>query len=328
MTRPEHIVTPVETAAQLQPMVTTLVTKYVAGGTNTIEAERMSLSDALRREWPSDAHFQAAMSPTRRHRRLTSADVGQIPIIMTAFVIDLDGPGHEATPKWREEARAKVAAIFVVRPGFAYETRGGFRLVWLLPEPFVIGSRADALLWRAKYLAACDLLQRDFGLEPDRSCSDWQRLYRLPFVVRDGEPQRLQTTGDPAAIGAFELPDVAAPSRNGRVITHRRPLPEGQDRKRLSSSSSVTPRRPAPLNWPRPVVDRGILFDLLQARGDIVSERHDGSFVIVCPRDHFHTTGAAGDGATVLFAPSIIGGPGAIHCFHAGCTVTSRGAPS
>jgi hypothetical protein len=294
-----------------------MTTRFISGGSNVIEAERMGLTAALQREWPSDGHFQACAGKWR-NRRLTAGDLGQSPIVMSCFVVDLDAPGHLADEAWRAETAAKIAAL----PGspFAYFTRGGARVIWLLQTPFIVGTQEDARTWKARYEAACDLLQREFGLEPDRSCSDWQRLFRLPNVVRDGVRQDFGMMGDAAAIGNFELPEAAAPSRNGRGTMHRRPLPEGQDRKRGDSSSSVTPRRPAPPNWPRPVVDRGILFDLLQARGDIVGERHDGSFVIVCPRDRFHTTGAAGDGSTLLYPPAVFGGPGAIHCFHAGCT--------
>jgi hypothetical protein len=41
------------------------------------------------------------------------------------------------------------------------------------------------------------------GIDGDRACADWTRLYRLPRVTRDGVLQELETVGDPNAIGEW-----------------------------------------------------------------------------------------------------------------------------
>jgi P4 family phage/plasmid primase-like protien len=62
-----------------------------------------------------------------------------------------------------------------------YDTRGGYRLLWELEQP----------LGPMEYLAFVGALRvklRSHGIQAD-DLKDWQRLYRLPFVERDGKTQ-------------------------------------------------------------------------------------------------------------------------------------------
>jgi hypothetical protein len=54
---------------------------------------------------------------------------------------------------------------------------------------------------------------------------------------------------------------------------------------------------------------------LLHERGLLIADRGDGSWLIKCPRDGFHSVGRAGDGSTLLFLPPG-SGKGRIKCMH------------
>lgn len=204
------------------PIVTTLFDARVRGGRTGI-VETLPLGEALQRIWSSDRHFQAAHAPELPRRRLTRADVGTTPILMTCLAIDIDGPDHEAPEAWRADTEPRLLAL----PGSPalYATRGGYRAIWGLAEPFVISSPADGLAWRARYLAILEWLATEHGVIGDRSCADWTRLHRLPLVIRDGQPQRLSILRDATAIGTIELPEVAAPEP--KALAHQAPLLEG-----------------------------------------------------------------------------------------------------
>src|SRR5690606_8482939 len=80
-----------------------------------------------------------------------------------------------------------------------------YRLVWLLAKPFHVITRTDEERWSASYLAALDDVRARYGIIADRTCKNWGREFRLPFVVRDGVPQALPRCGDPNAIGTWPL---------------------------------------------------------------------------------------------------------------------------
>jgi len=173
-------------------------------------------AEAFTRTWPSDAHFAAYSVPGVR-RRLTLDAVGGLaggwPMVL--FVVDVDGPGHKRTPEWWADEQTKIAALLAAHPGgFVYATRGGYRLVYALASPFVVRTIDDKEAWRLRYRRELLYLARRWGIVGDPACADITRLYRLPYVVRDGAPSAPELLGDPAALGAWghepsadELPD-------------------------------------------------------------------------------------------------------------------------
>lgn len=282
------------------PPATILRTKFIPGGQRD-GALTAPLGDALARQHGNDCHFAAYTSPLRT--RLTRAHIGETMITMGALVVDVDAPAHDATPEWRAAEAPKVGLV-VARGAapFVYFTRGGYRLVWALGQPFEISSDDAAAEWSARYLAALDALQRDFQISGDRSCCDWQRLYRLPHATRaaGGVPEALPTIGDPHALGAFELPEVEkAPT----LAPGRRP----------AKTQVLEPATAQPPG------ERGGLFDLLDPRGDVLRPLRPGVWVVRCPNEAEHTTGRTGDTSTVLYEANGIGAPGMIVCRHASC---------
>lgn len=152
----------------------------------------MSLSDALLSRHDTDAHAVAyhvpgeEVSPRLNGESLSYlVSSGAEPMLSVVFV-DVDNPGHDP---WTggpsgDAACAGLAALLARAPTGAggYTTRAGARLVWRLREPLP-ARRATAFLDALiRYLVS-------IGIPADSACKDWTRLYRLPYVVRDGVAQ-------------------------------------------------------------------------------------------------------------------------------------------
>lgn len=138
-------------------------------------------------EW--DAHFAAYSQPTIQ-RRLGGTGALTLEPKMVLLVLDVDGPDHKWTPDWWEREKAKLREFFKRKGrGYAYTTKGGYRIVLALKTPMVLRTVKDALRWRFSYLDWIAEIQREFDINCDDKCADWTRLYRLPRVLRDGIPQ-------------------------------------------------------------------------------------------------------------------------------------------
>lgn len=161
--------------------------------------DTVDLVEALDRRWSSDAHFVPYHvvgpdgGPAGQIPRL---NIGCLPAlhalgarrVFTAMVMDVDdkanhAAGSPAKIEWRAEQQERVRGLPAeMRAGLGqYDTRGGYRLLWILPR----GIDADSFMaLRAALLPAL----REHGIDPD-DFKDWNRCYRLPRVVRDGRPQ-------------------------------------------------------------------------------------------------------------------------------------------
>lgn len=168
------------------------------------------LADVLRGRYDTDVHFTAyACDVERRHSHGSIATPERSEaagIRMVAAVFDVDGEGHQATEEWWQAERPKIEAT-VECGGFAYRTRGGYRLVFALSEVFKIRTAEDGERWSLAYLSSCDLLASVYGIKADRRCKEWQRLYRAPHATRDGVLLDLETIGDPDDLGSWYLGD-------------------------------------------------------------------------------------------------------------------------
>ena len=178
--------------------ITAFDTKYVPSPVNAKgdyargHVHALPIAEVLGREWSTDAHF-AAYEPVDIKRfgpiRLVSDDLGCDDIErvrMVALVGDVDDPvAHAADTPAREEWRAATLP-HIKASGLAYhETRGGYRTLARLADPFEIASKEDADLWKIAYLGWCEYLEHEHSVVLDRSCCDWTRLYRAPNVVRE-----------------------------------------------------------------------------------------------------------------------------------------------
>lgn len=163
-------------------------------------AEPFTLERAFSEHFDDDPHFTAYA--TVNDHRLDHGAIGLVPITMQLFVVDVEPAGHAPrTPEWDADQQPRIARA-ISDGAFFYSTRGGYRLVWTI-APFPIATPHDAARWKASYLAALDDVRERYEIVGDPNCKDWTRLYRLPFVVRDGVPQ-LPEVSD-GTIGAWSL---------------------------------------------------------------------------------------------------------------------------
>lgn len=287
--------------------VTVLRDRYVRGWPTHEQgalAYVLDLGEALDRDYSTDAHMAAYRTPNERRLTRDAIDQG-VAIELTCALFDLDGPDHQATPEWRRETRERVQALAAVHPGvYYYETRGGARLVYRQAEPTIIRSHEDARAWRQTIAVAIAYFERRFGIVADPGCSDWQRLYRLPRATRDpgGLPENYPTWGDAHAIGVLEINAEIEDVEIARARCKAFQEPRLRD---VGSASTCD--------------GFGLLYWALKLRGDVLADHSDGAFVIRCPREHDHSTGATGDGSTLLYLPDAGEELGAIHCKHSHC---------
>ncbi len=173
-------------------------------------ADYMPLSVALATAHPYDAFVSAYSVPSIERRLATEAALKLEPT-MVVFLIDVDAPKKNATPKWRAAEQKKIDALIDEHAdGAYYFTRGGYRVVYVLAEPLVLRTRSDAVTWTASYKTWLDYLETRFGIIADRKCADWTHLLRLPRVVRDGAATEFEVRCDVRIdeIGLWSMPYV------------------------------------------------------------------------------------------------------------------------
>ncbi len=273
------------------------------------------LGHALERSYTSDAHFvqyecpSDPRSPIWPRRLCVDVFDRGLEVAMSCIVFDVDDPEMHgsklpARDAWRAELRANMAKLHDAHPGpFYYETRGGARVVYTLPEPTILRTSADGKRWSEDYAIAAAYLERVFGIEVDRACADWTRLFRLPHATREpnGKPEDRLVIGDPHNIGALQIKASPADMERARKV-------------------SKAFREAREIDFTPCTGDgQGLLFHLLRAQGFLMRARGSDGYVIRCPNESKHTGGKRGDGSTLLYMPARGHEIGAIDCKHAHC---------
>ncbi len=283
----------------------------VCGWPTWPEGERTpvaELSTALTRMFTSDAHFTQYASPIRRRLNKSALEQGMA-VTMTCLVFDVDdaekhGTGEPASDAWRADMRARMAQLHDAHPSpFYYETKGGSRIVYALPQSVTLHSREDDRRWSQQYAVALAYFARRFGIEADPACADWTRLFRLPHATREsgGKPESWLVVGDPKNIGALRI--AAAP----------------EDMERARQNSKAFREARAMDFTPCAGDGQGLLLHLLRAQGALIRPHGQNAYVVRCPNERSHTSGRTGDGSTLLYMAAQGEEIGAIHCMHAHC---------
>ncbi len=174
----------------------------------------LPLGEALSAYHTTDAHFTCYSVPDIARRLAGPRVFEAVPdgVPMALFTIDVDDPVAHAnkTParqEWFKTENAKIQRLFADHPGgYAYTTRGGYRVIYKLATPVVLKSSADAERWKRTYTAWLAHVRERYAIDGDEGCKDWTRLYRLPNVIRDGVSQNARPEGDPLAIGTWDVP--------------------------------------------------------------------------------------------------------------------------
>jgi len=159
------------------------------GSLNTFK--RVHFLEALKARYHTDAHFCPALLgeyesfPPMKKKGFPATY--QALVRYQVLAVDLDAPDrvidgvkhrHYRTPEW-DAAQLECLRGTPWDGAIKYETAGGYRLVWELPEPLNIWDYERTLIQVCDQLVAC-------GLQPDR-LFNWERCYRLPFVRRNDE---------------------------------------------------------------------------------------------------------------------------------------------
>ena len=127
--------------------------------------------------WPTDAHFMPISTPGGLAFRPNKDCSG---VLVTMLVIDVDCPKGTALEDWLPGQHTALDSL-APSPGY-YGTRGGYRLLWSHPNPLA-PTEHEAVV-RAALVA---LGER--GIVGDPACTNWNRLFRCPRVVREGVAQ-------------------------------------------------------------------------------------------------------------------------------------------
>lgn len=181
----------------IDPRVTVLSTRFFTGlDTLTVPnaqyAQVMTLSKALTTRFASDAHFCCYEVPGEevwpRLNKPVLHEIRQGGGNVTSQVIALDYDNEDHGPwtnKTKEQFAEKLYNLADTGNPYAlnwracYLTKNGARLVYLLTHPVPVDQQEPLTRGIIKRF-------RDDGLLLDDSCSDWTRLFRLPWVERDG----------------------------------------------------------------------------------------------------------------------------------------------
>lgn len=151
------------------------------------------LETALASVYETDAHFVPYYIVTEdgEEEMIPRVNKSAVPhdhfsLRFDVLVYDIDCPeahktGGSAAPAWRKEHNKLRDDLPWSDTMGWYETRGGYRMLWLLEESVDQNEYIEKL-------SSFRVELKKHGIECD-PLIDWTRCYRLPNVVRDGEMQ-------------------------------------------------------------------------------------------------------------------------------------------
>lgn len=266
------------------------------------------IAHALVTEYRSDAHFACYSHPDVARRlcvelvrdpQNASLIPDGIPMAVVSFDVDAE-MAHKSsgarTPvpapdEWWLSEQPKIRVLLDAHPGaFVYRTRGGYRIVYVLPLPFILRTAEDDERWTTTYVRWCAYLRRRFDICADASCADWTRLFRLPHATREREkqPERRETIGTPSEIGAWACEPSAEDIALALTLKKQKKPKAKRESKRVAAI---------------PANGEGVLFHAFKAKGELGSEIEPGKWAVRCPQFDLHSKGDALDTSTILYAP-------------------------
>ncbi len=133
-------------------------------------------------------------------------------IQMILAIFDIDAHESSDIDDWYNQQIPKLDNLLEEHPGlFIYRSKGGMRILGVLPEPMVLRNHDDADAWTQRYGSWCNYLARKYGLKTEGKdtvdkLADWTRFQRVPHDCRakDDAPSEFETTGDPEWVGTWE----------------------------------------------------------------------------------------------------------------------------
>lgn len=229
--------------------------------------EVYDLTNALTEVWKrDDAHFVCYVvrqdgRPFLRQPRVKKAGLGWVreqglEVSADVFACDVDNPGHAPwTPALRSEFEAFVPRCALLARAGIYTTAHGWRIVQPLAHPLPVELFEAAL---GEWLFALDAA----GVRVDHDCRDWTRMFRLPFVRREGRAQ----AGD---LMLERMAPVDPPAAKARLAMER-----GKNMARRPRALEVA--RDLPPTW----TDRVAPIAAAMAAGGFQTRRHEVAFAL------------------------------------------------
>jgi len=237
--------------------VVVLPVREVTGWTGVNDSEVltypvMDIKEALVAQFESDAHFcpllvsEGGVVPSELPRinqsALSTLEESKARVIYEVICADVDHPGAhdptlditEAPNLWWEEQKELFKQIPICRNVGYYRTKRGYRLLWMLREPLGIED----------YLETLGLLRHTLeqsGISADH-LHDYNRLYRLPLVKRDGRSQSYEMSIE--GLGFLSTGDLVKPPVMQTAFAGIANVPKGraplQDRIKGNRNLSLT----------------------------------------------------------------------------------------
>lgn len=183
--------------------------KFMVGMANLDDAvptvPTVPFEDVFTQDSRTDAHFLTylihPLQPFPRLRKvaLPKLRAAGAEVFSTMLVHDWDTPGHVPwTPELFGAFAAQWSGIVAEWPlagqwSCMYTSRNGARIVYVLDEPVPVDIGEAHHTWMVQEF-------RRRGFLVDEGCSDWTRVFRAPYVLRDGKPTR----ADPFALLQLE----------------------------------------------------------------------------------------------------------------------------
>lgn len=179
---------------------------------NIPKLQKLNFSEAMETAWHTDAHFVCYQvngikkNVTTRVNKSAYASIkeagGQLTTQILAF--DYDRPAHKPwTKPAMEEWLSNFQSIAASHPilgkwSLLYSTKNGARIVFLLDKPMDVLEAESRHRWLCQQLREAgikldDIDQDGYSMSGEKAkvrypTSDWTRCFRLPFVIRDGDP--------------------------------------------------------------------------------------------------------------------------------------------
>lgn len=207
-----------------------------------------ALVDVLKTQHPWDSHFvtyiliggvNASRQPRVKKEDLKELRERGCNLEHHLMMADVDQPDHEGarmTPETIQDAQERLSSLPSI--GF-YSTRAGFRIVQPFTRP-ISSEHYEAEVMR--WLPQIKALMGD-GWVVDFKCKDWTRLFRCPFVRRNGV--MTESTVDFSRMAGIEPgpvpPPVVVTPRLPRVATAREARESIVDRARKYVGRITTP---------------------------------------------------------------------------------------
>lgn len=172
----------------------------------------MSLADAFKTRHGTPALITSYSTPPGVNHRLNNGYLAAgIHPTFELFWIDVDfhsAASPEEYAAWMVGERVKIANIIAKHSGYWYETKNGYRIVWLMRTPLTIQSEADLDRLRIERAKSLLYLCYKFSINKiDVTCIEPLRGFRLHLVRKGGVDLNLPCGGQWAFWEAPTLSD-------------------------------------------------------------------------------------------------------------------------